>query len=48
MYRYIDPSDDSFLKNDETYQKIKEQLDPFILNLESGEDKSQSKSKFRP
>ncbi|MDN5847206.1 MAG: hypothetical protein L0H53_13140 [Candidatus Nitrosocosmicus sp.] len=39
MYRYIDPSDDSFLKNDETYQRIKEQLEPFISNLKSEEDK---------
>ncbi|WP_458746037.1 hypothetical protein [Candidatus Nitrosocosmicus sp. T] len=38
MYRYIDPSDDSFLKKDETYQRLKEQLEPFISNLTS-EDK---------
>ncbi len=40
MYRYIDPSEDSFLKNDNTYQRILKQLDnPFISNLKSEEDK---------
>lgn len=39
MYRYFDPSDDQFLKNDETYQRIVNQLNPFILNLNSEEDK---------
>ena len=39
MYRYIDPSDDSFLKNDKIYQRIVKQLKPFISNLESEEDK---------
>jgi hypothetical protein len=34
MYRCFDHSDDSFLQKDETYQRIVEQLDSFILNLE--------------
>jgi hypothetical protein len=38
MYRYIDSSDDSFLQNDEIYQRIMKQLNPFISNLKSGED----------
>lgn len=38
MYRYINPSDDSFL-NDETYQRVREQMDLFISNLKSEEDK---------
>jgi hypothetical protein len=39
MYRYIDPSDDSFLKDDESYQRTINQLNPFISNLNSEEDK---------
>jgi hypothetical protein len=39
MYRYIDPSDDSFLKDDETYQRIRKQLNLFVSNLHSEEDK---------
>ena len=39
MYRYIDSSDDSFLKNDDTYKRLKEQLNPFISNLKPEEDK---------
>jgi hypothetical protein len=39
MYRYIDPSDDSFLKDDEIYRRLKKQLNPFISNLKSEEDK---------
>jgi hypothetical protein len=39
MYRYIDPSEDSFLRNDRTYQKILELLEPFTSNLNSEEDK---------
>ena len=39
MYRYLDPGEDSFLQNDETYQRIIEQLNPFLSNLESEEDK---------
>lgn len=39
MYRYIDPSDDSFLQNDRTYQKILELLVPFTSNLNLEEDK---------
>lgn len=39
MYRYLDPEEDSFLQNDKTYQGIVEQLNPFLSNLESEEDK---------
>jgi hypothetical protein len=39
VYRYIDPSDDSFLKKDKIYQRIEELLNPFISNLKSEEDK---------
>lgn len=39
MYRYIDSEDDSFLNNDSTYQRIKEQLNPITSNLKSEEDK---------
>ncbi|KAA2281169.1 hypothetical protein [Candidatus Nitrosocosmicus sp. SS] len=39
MYRYFDPDEDSFLKDDETYQRIIKQLNPFISNLNSEEDK---------
>lgn len=39
MYRYLDPDEDSFLQNDKTYQRIVEQLNPFLSNLESEEDK---------
>jgi hypothetical protein len=39
MYRYLDPSDDSFLKEDETYRRIINQLNPIISNLNSEEDK---------
>ncbi|MDN5845450.1 MAG: hypothetical protein L0H53_04155 [Candidatus Nitrosocosmicus sp.] len=39
MYLYIDPSDDSFLQNDEIYQRIIKQLNPLISNLKSGEGK---------
>ncbi len=39
MYRYIDSTDDPFLKNDEIYQKIINQLDPIVSNLNSEEDK---------
>ena len=38
MYRYIDPVDDTFLQKDKTYQRIREQVNPFISNLAS-EDK---------
>jgi len=39
MYRYIDSTDDPFLKKDEIYQKIINQLDPIVSNLNSEEDK---------
>jgi hypothetical protein len=39
MYRYIDPSEDSFLQNDKIYQKIVKLLDPFTSNLNSEEDR---------
>ncbi|MGD9533534.1 MAG: hypothetical protein AB7V56_07180 [Candidatus Nitrosocosmicus sp.] len=39
MYRYFDPDEDSFLKDDEIYQRIIKQLNPFISNLNSEEDK---------
>jgi hypothetical protein len=39
MYRYFDHSEDSFLQNDEIYQKIVKLLDPFTSNLNSEEDK---------
>ena len=39
MYRYIDSSDDSFLKNDKTYKRLNEQLNSFISNLTQEEDK---------
>ena len=39
MYRYIDPADDTFLQKDKTYQRIKKQVNPFISNLKSEEDK---------
>lgn len=39
MYRYLDPSDDSFLKEDKNYQRIINQLNPFISNLNSEADK---------
>jgi hypothetical protein len=39
MYRYFDSSDDSFLKNDEIYQKIINKLDPIVSNLNSEGDK---------
>lgn len=39
MYRYIDPADDTFLQKDKTYQRIREQVNPFISNLKSEEDK---------
>lgn len=39
MYRYIDPEEDSFLQNDKTYQRMVEQLNPFLSSLESEEDK---------
>ena len=39
MYRYIDPADDTFLQKDKTYQRIREQVNLFISNLESEEDK---------
>lgn len=39
MYRYFDPADDSFLRNEETFQRIIEQLNPFISNLNSEEDR---------
>jgi hypothetical protein len=38
MYRNIDPEDDSFLKDDEIYQRIVELLDSSISNMDS-EDK---------
>lgn len=34
MYRYIDPYDDFFLQNDETFQRIREQLAPFHFQFE--------------
>ena len=39
MYRYIDPSEDSFLQNDKVYQKIVKLLDPFTSNPNSEEDR---------
>lgn len=39
MYRYVDPTEDSFLSNDSTYQRIKEQRNPINSNLKSEEDK---------
>jgi hypothetical protein len=39
MYHYLDPEEDSFLQNDKTYQRMVEQLNPFLSNLESEEDK---------
>lgn len=39
MYRYIDPSNDLFLKNDKIYQRIINQLDSIVSNLNSEEDK---------
>ena len=40
MFRYIDSTDDSFLQNDETYQRILEQLsNPSFVILKSEEDK---------
>jgi hypothetical protein len=39
MYRYIDPAEDCFLKSDKTYQRIIEQQNPFLSNLESEEEK---------
>lgn len=38
MYRYFDPTEDSFLQNDNTYQRIKELINPFISNLKPEED----------
>jgi hypothetical protein len=32
MYRYVDPVDDSFLKNDETYQRIILQNDTKLMH----------------
>lgn len=39
MYRYFDPKEDSFLNNDNTYQRILEQLKPITSNLKSEEEK---------
>ena len=39
MYRYIDSSDNSHLKNDETYNRIIKKLDKFMDRLHSPEDK---------
>lgn len=39
MYQYIDPADDSNLNNDEIFQRIIKQLNSFISNLNSEEDK---------
>ena len=39
MYRYFDPSDDSFLKNEETFQRVNKILNLFSSNLNSEEDK---------
>jgi hypothetical protein len=38
MYRYFDPVKDSFLQNDNTYQRILEQLNPVTFNLKPEED----------
>ena len=39
VYRYIDPAEDSFLNNDDTFQKIKKLLNPITSDLNSEEDK---------
>lgn len=39
MYRYIESSDSSHLIKDETYNRIKKNLDDFVANLSLSEDK---------
>ncbi len=39
MYRYIDSSDNSQFKNDETYNRIIKKLDDFTTRLPASEDK---------
>ena len=39
MYRYIDASDNSHLIKDEAYNRIKKNLDGFMVRLPSSKDK---------
>ena len=39
MYRYIDASDNSHLIKDETYNRIRKNLDDFMARLSSSKDK---------